>query len=216
MDFIVIKNPRVGSYDHPPWCSPSGPACGRFDSLPANRSILSLGTNQFRKTKAFCFQFLCHSVHFRYTCTGSYRGDHHHENTLEHLEGDHSRTRPAAGKSADTVRRALALLSHRFTLAIKGWRLGLDYIPVANKRKPASARGAATAAWAPTRKRPCSRPAAVESAGACIVRAAAFLPLGHVVARRTPLASARVMRRRGRGPQSVPDMLPIVGSRKVG
>ena len=47
----------------------------------------------------------------------------------------------AAGKSASTVRLELSLLSHLFTIAIKEWRMGLFYNPVANIRKPAPAKG---------------------------------------------------------------------------
>ena len=46
-----------------------------------------------------------------------------------------------ADKSNDTVRLELALLSHLFTVAIKEWRVGLMYNPVANIRKPAPGRG---------------------------------------------------------------------------
>lgn len=42
-----------------------------------------------------------------------------------------------AGKSNDTVRLELALLSHLFTVAIKEWRLGLMYNPVAITRQRA-------------------------------------------------------------------------------
>jgi hypothetical protein len=35
------------------------------------------------------------------------------------------------------VRLELSLLSHLFTIAIKEWRVGLFYNPVANIRKPA-------------------------------------------------------------------------------
>lgn len=45
------------------------------------------------------------------------------------------------GKSASTVRLELSLLSHMFTIAIKEWRVGLFYNPVANIRKPAPAKG---------------------------------------------------------------------------
>lgn len=45
------------------------------------------------------------------------------------------------GKSPSTVRLELALLSHLFTIAIKEWRVGLVYNPVANIRKPAPAKG---------------------------------------------------------------------------
>ncbi|MDH3643982.1 MAG: tyrosine-type recombinase/integrase, partial [Gammaproteobacteria bacterium] len=44
--------------------------------------------------------------------------------------------RLADGLSASTVRLELALLSHLFTVAIKEWRIGLVYNPVANIRKP--------------------------------------------------------------------------------
>lgn len=43
----------------------------------------------------------------------------------------------AEGLSASTVRLELALLSHLYTVAIKEWRTGLIYNPVANVRKPA-------------------------------------------------------------------------------
>jgi len=46
-----------------------------------------------------------------------------------------------AGKSPSTVRLELSLLSHLFTIAIKEWRVGLFYNPVANIRKPAPAKG---------------------------------------------------------------------------
>jgi integrase len=49
--------------------------------------------------------------------------------------------RLAAGKSADTVRLELALLSHLFTIAIKEWQLGLVYNPVMNIRKPPAGQG---------------------------------------------------------------------------
>jgi integrase len=49
--------------------------------------------------------------------------------------------RLAAGKSADTVRLELSLLSHLFTIAIKEWRLGLVYNPVMNIRKPPPGQG---------------------------------------------------------------------------
>ena len=45
------------------------------------------------------------------------------------------------GKSASTVRLELSLLSHLFTIAIKEWRVGLVYNPVANIRKPAPPQG---------------------------------------------------------------------------
>ncbi len=46
-----------------------------------------------------------------------------------------------AGKSNNTVRLELALLSHMFTIAIKEWRVGLFYNPVANIRKPSPGKG---------------------------------------------------------------------------
>ncbi len=49
--------------------------------------------------------------------------------------------RLAAGKSADTVRLELALLSHLFTIAIKEWQLGLVYNPVMNIRKSPAGQG---------------------------------------------------------------------------
>ena len=57
------------------------------------------------------------------------------------LVAEYRDERLAAGKSADTVRLELSLLSHLFTIAIKEWRLGLIYNPVARIRKPAPARG---------------------------------------------------------------------------
>ncbi len=39
------------------------------------------------------------------------------------------------------MRLELALLSHLFTVAIKEWRIGLVYNPVANVRKPPPHRG---------------------------------------------------------------------------
>lgn len=49
--------------------------------------------------------------------------------------------RLAEGKANNTVRLELALLSHLFTIAIKEWRLGLTYNPVANIRKPKPGEG---------------------------------------------------------------------------
>ncbi len=46
-----------------------------------------------------------------------------------------------AGKSASTARLEPSLLSHLFTIAIKEWRVGLVYNPVANIRKPAPPQG---------------------------------------------------------------------------
>ena len=57
------------------------------------------------------------------------------------LVAEYRDERLAAGKSADTVRLELSLLSHLFTIAIKEWRLGLIYNPVASIRKPAPAKG---------------------------------------------------------------------------
>lgn len=47
----------------------------------------------------------------------------------------------AQGKSNNTVRLELALLSHMFTVAIKEWHLGLTFNPVANIRKPSPGPG---------------------------------------------------------------------------
>ncbi len=49
--------------------------------------------------------------------------------------------RLALGKSNNTVRLELALLSHLFTIAIQEWRMGLIYNPVAAVRKPAAGPG---------------------------------------------------------------------------
>jgi integrase len=57
------------------------------------------------------------------------------------LVAEYRDERLAAGKSADTVRLELALLSHLFTIAIKEWRLGLIYNPVSNIRKPPPGKG---------------------------------------------------------------------------
>ena len=57
------------------------------------------------------------------------------------LVAEYRDERLAAGKSASTVRLELALLSHLFTIAIKEWRVGLVYNPVANIRKPAPTTG---------------------------------------------------------------------------
>ena len=46
-----------------------------------------------------------------------------------------------AGKSNNTVRLELSLLSHLFTIALKEWRVGLFYNPVANIRKPSPGKG---------------------------------------------------------------------------
>ncbi len=57
------------------------------------------------------------------------------------LVAEYRDKRLEAGKSASTVRLELSLLSHLFTIAIKEWRVGLTYNPVANIRKPPPAKG---------------------------------------------------------------------------
>ncbi|MEA3243872.1 MAG: site-specific integrase [Pseudomonadota bacterium] len=57
------------------------------------------------------------------------------------LVAEYRDERLADGKSASTVRLELSLLSHLFTIAIKEWRVGLFYNPVANIRKSAPAKG---------------------------------------------------------------------------
>ena len=49
--------------------------------------------------------------------------------------------RISEGKSANTVRLELALLSHLYTVAIQEWRLGLLANPVLNIRKPRPSQG---------------------------------------------------------------------------
>jgi integrase len=49
--------------------------------------------------------------------------------------------RLAQGKSNNTVRLELSLLGHLFTIAIKEWRIGLVYNPVAAIRKPSPGAG---------------------------------------------------------------------------
>lgn len=49
--------------------------------------------------------------------------------------------RLADGKSNNTVRLELALLGHLYTVAIKEWRMGLAYNPVANIRRPKPGEG---------------------------------------------------------------------------
>lgn len=49
--------------------------------------------------------------------------------------------RLASGKSNNTVRLELALLSHLYTVAIREWRLGLVYNPVTIVRKPPAEAG---------------------------------------------------------------------------
>ncbi len=57
------------------------------------------------------------------------------------LVAKHRDERLKAGKSNNTVRLELALLSHLFTIAIKEWRVGLFYNPVGNIRKPTPGKG---------------------------------------------------------------------------
>jgi integrase len=57
------------------------------------------------------------------------------------LVADYRDKRIAEGKSNNTVRLELALLSHLFTTAIREWRVGLAYNPVANIRKPSPGEG---------------------------------------------------------------------------
>jgi integrase len=57
------------------------------------------------------------------------------------LVAEYRNERLEAGKSANTVRLELSLLSHLFTIAIKEWRVGLFDNPVGNIRKPAPTRG---------------------------------------------------------------------------
>ena len=47
----------------------------------------------------------------------------------------------SCGTISEHPRLELSLLSHLFTIAIKEWRAGLVYNPVANIRKPAPAKG---------------------------------------------------------------------------
>ncbi len=54
---------------------------------------------------------------------------------------DYRDKRLADGRSNNTVRLELALLSHTYTIAIKEWRIGLAYNPVANIRKPSPGAG---------------------------------------------------------------------------
>lgn len=57
------------------------------------------------------------------------------------LIGQYRDKRLIAGKSNNTVRLELALLSHMFTVVIQEWRMGLVYNPVAAVRKPAAGSG---------------------------------------------------------------------------
>ncbi len=52
------------------------------------------------------------------------------------LVAEYRDTRLNEDKASNTVRLELSLLSHLFTIAIKEWRIGLFYNPVANIRKP--------------------------------------------------------------------------------
>lgn len=49
--------------------------------------------------------------------------------------------RLAAGKSNNTIRLELALISHLYSIAIKEWKIGLPFNPVANIRKPSPGPG---------------------------------------------------------------------------
>jgi len=57
------------------------------------------------------------------------------------LAASYRDTRIADGKSNNTVRIELAMLSNLFTVAIQEWGLGLTYNPVANIRKPSPGQG---------------------------------------------------------------------------
>ena len=57
------------------------------------------------------------------------------------LVAEYSDKRLSEGKSNNTVRLELALLSHLFSTAIREWRIGLTYNPVSNIRKPAPGEG---------------------------------------------------------------------------
>ncbi|MFC1602014.1 integrase [Pseudomonadota bacterium] len=57
------------------------------------------------------------------------------------LVGQYRDKQLIAGKSNNTVRLELALLSHMFTVVIQEWRMGLVYNPVAAVRKPAAGAG---------------------------------------------------------------------------
>lgn len=57
------------------------------------------------------------------------------------LVAEYRDARLGIGMSNNTVRLELALLSHLFTIAIKEWRVGLLYNPVANIRKPSPGKG---------------------------------------------------------------------------
>jgi integrase len=57
------------------------------------------------------------------------------------LVAEYRDQRTALGKSNNTVRLELALLSHLFTVAIREWQFGLTYNPVANVRKPTPGAG---------------------------------------------------------------------------
>lgn len=57
------------------------------------------------------------------------------------LVADYRDDRLKEGMKSNTVRLELALLGHLFTVAIKEWRVGLIYNPVANIRKPSPGQG---------------------------------------------------------------------------
>ena len=57
------------------------------------------------------------------------------------IVADYRDKRLADGLKSNSVRIELALLSHLYTVAIREWRLGLTYNPVANIRKPSPGQG---------------------------------------------------------------------------
>jgi len=57
------------------------------------------------------------------------------------IVADYRDQRLAAGKSNNTVRLEIALLSHLYSIAIKEWRIGLVYNPSAIIRKPSAGPG---------------------------------------------------------------------------
>ncbi len=63
-------------------------------------------------------------------------GDYSLSALMPDIIADYRDRRLGEGLSASSVRLELALLSHLFTVAIKEWRTGLIYNPVANIRKP--------------------------------------------------------------------------------
>ncbi len=60
--------------------------------------------------------------------------------SAEHI-ANYRDKRLGEGRSADTVRLELAMLSHLYTVAIKEWGMGLVVNPVSNVRKPRPAKG---------------------------------------------------------------------------